>query len=157
MRKRLSMQRRFHLACMVRSGAPFEEVATSFSVGLPYVRRAARDLVPFLELLDRSEFYVGRGGVPSRPAATVTREQYSELNAISLQVYRRLAAARHVLSETKLKMVGLAVARRLGLGNFKASNGWLERFKKRNSIGPSRVRCLRKKGNLGGFIQESKN
>merc|ERR1711991_884540 len=133
MRKRLTMQKRFRLATVVRSGSPYELVAASFGVGLPYVRRVAKDVVPFLELLDSERFHLNLSAL-GVSRNTLTRELYFEINSVAAAVCKKLMEEEVALSETKMKLLGLSIANRLGYHNFKASNGWLERFKKRNGI-----------------------
>merc|ERR1711916_229356 len=133
MRKRLTMQKRFRLATVVRSGSPYELVAASFGVGLPYVRRVAKDVVPFLELLDSERFHLNLSAL-GVSRNTLTRELYFEINSVAAAVCKKLMEEKVALSETKIKLLGLSIANRLGYHNFKASNGWLERFKKRNGI-----------------------
>ena len=60
--------------------------------------------------------------------------QFDEVNQ-AMYAWYRLARQRNVpVSGAMLKEEALAVAQELGCSNFKASNGWLERFKSRNNL-----------------------
>uniref|UniRef100_A0AC35THZ0 HTH CENPB-type domain-containing protein n=1 Tax=Rhabditophanes sp. KR3021 TaxID=114890 RepID=A0AC35THZ0_9BILA len=77
---------------------------------------------------------------PKRKRMTLTKTTtYEEVNSLTLQFISAAKGNDIHISGTLIKEKALDYAKRLGYNNFKASDGWLDSFKKRNNIKTKRI------------------
>jgi hypothetical protein len=76
-----------------------------------------------------------KSSTPSNRKRRFIRTENEEINILTLQYYLKMKEMEVNVTGSMLQRKAREVAQQLGKTEFKASNGWLESFRKRHKIG----------------------
>ena len=107
-------------------GKPVRKIADEFGIGKSAVSNILRQKEAILNEFNEAE------NVDRKRSSG--QSQYKDLNKVVLAWFTRVRSQNIPVSGPLLQEKACEFAKQLGLDNFKASNGWLDRFKNNNSI-----------------------
>ena len=138
-RRILSLEERVNALKLMSSGLSARKTALSLGVGKSQIQ----------EVFKRREEIMAdwlSGNVNPDRKRKSRKTENDEINAMCLNWYNEAVASGFPVSGPALQQKALELAVQLGVPSFKASNGWLESFRKRYKV----VTCGQKPGDSSG-------
>lgn len=117
------------------SGISHRRLAKMFSTGKTQIQTILKRKHQYQDAYEHSG---SNAGERKRPCSYASEND--EINTLTWQWYSRMRTSATTITGPMIQAQALHYAKELGKDQFKASNGWLDSFKRRNSIGQQTVR-----------------